>query len=70
MRISPVDDDDVAALALDCKATTGDEGDEVDANLGCTDFPHPLYVSHLLVMESEIRIEIPDLGESNWHMCS
>ncbi|KAK1569373.1 hypothetical protein QYE76_011852 [Lolium multiflorum] len=67
--IIPVDDDDVAAVALDRKATTGDEGDEVDANLGRTDFPHPLYVSHLLAMESEICLEIPDLGESNWHLC-
>ncbi|KAK1694549.1 hypothetical protein QYE76_011246 [Lolium multiflorum] len=54
MRISPLDNDDGAALALDRKATTLDEGGVVDANLGRTDFPHPLHVSHLLVMESEI----------------
>jgi hypothetical protein len=68
MCIIPLDDDDVAAVAFDRKATTGDEGDEVGANLGRTDFPHPLYLDHLLVMEYEIRMEIPDLGESNWHL--
>jgi hypothetical protein len=70
MRISPVDDDDGPALALDRKATTLDEGDTVAPNLGRTDFSHSLYVSHVLVTESEIRTEIPDLGESNYHLCS
>ena len=42
---------------------------DVGANLGRTDFSHSLYVSHLVVMESEIRTEIPDLGESNQHLC-
>jgi hypothetical protein len=41
---------------------------DVGANLCRTDFPHPLDASHLVVMESEIRTEIPELGESNYHL--
>lgn len=65
MCITPVNDDDGCASTLDRKATNVDAGDEVDANLGRTAPPHPLYVSHLWVMECVIRTEIPTIEESN-----